>query len=237
MAKVVEMKPRAPAVASKLEAAREVLRELEQDVGQFALDAAEGVPGASKRLADLRTTIAGAQRDVAELEKALTVATRIDRQGDVAAVTAMRAEQFALFKKHGEARLKAMATVMDALATAAVAYSQYAIETNAMVVALPTGTRMSFMAMGRNGYAGSWVGDCKSLITGEAFRLTIADEHGRGARLPFATQPELSTDDHRTIVPAIDIITEAQESVLRDIEGQMNRLNAERMAQAAEAAA
>jgi hypothetical protein len=84
---------------------------------QLALEAAEGVPGASKRLGDLRTTIANAQRDVAELEKAHAVAARLDRQSDAAGAAAMRAEQFAIFKKHADARLKAMATVMDALAT------------------------------------------------------------------------------------------------------------------------
>jgi hypothetical protein len=60
-----------------------------------------------------------------------------------------------------------------------------------MVVALPTRTRIAFMAMGKNGYAGSWVGDGKPLIAAEAFRLIVTDDHG--ARLPFAAPPELSS--------------------------------------------
>ncbi len=89
------------------------------------------------------------------------------------------------------------------------------------------------MAMGRNGFAGSWIGDLKALIAAEAWRLAIPDEHGRGARLPFAQAPELTNDDPGTMPPAIDMFTEAQESVLRDIEAQMQRLNAEAMTAAA----
>ncbi len=69
------------------------------------------------------------------------------------------------------------------------------------------------------------------------FRLTVTNEHGRGARLPFAQQPELTSNDPGALTPAIDVVTEAQAAVLRDIEGQMERLNAEQMAAAATGAA
>ncbi len=238
MSKVIDLprKPRAPVYASKLEAARDSLHALESEVGPARLAAEEGAPNAAKGLADLRSKIAAAEREVDELEKAHALAAKLDRQSDATAAAAMRAEQFAVMKQHAAARLKALETVMAALATAAKAYSEYAIETNAMVVAVPTGTHMGFVALGRNGYGRSWLGDLKALIAAEAFRLTVADEHGRGARLPFAKQPELTSDDPGAITPAIDVFTEAQEAVLRDIEAQMQRLSAEAMTAAGEAA-
>jgi hypothetical protein len=224
---------RAPAVALKLEAARNALQDLEQQTGQAALDAAENAPGGAKRLAGLRQQIADAEREVSELERAHVFAARADREASAAGAVALRAEQFAIMKKHAANRLNSAAIVMEALATASKAFSEYAIETNAMVVALPTGTRMAFMGMGRNGYGGSWIGDLKTLIAAEAFRLTVTDELGRGARLPFAQAPELTSDNPGALTPAIDVLTEAQETVLRDIEGQMRRLNDEQMEAAA----
>jgi hypothetical protein len=229
--------PRAPAVAMKLEAAREVARTLEQDVGQFVLDAAEGVSGAAKRLADLRTTIAAAQRDVGELEQAHALAMKLDRQAAAAVATVMRKEQFAVMKQRADVRLEALATIMEAVATAAKAYHKYVVSTNEMVVALPTGTRLSFIALGRNGYGGSWVGNLKELIAAEAWRLIVIDDKGRAARLPFATAPELSNDDHTKLPSALALMTEAHANILRDIEAQMERLNAESMAQAGGVAA
>src|SRR5947208_5745945 len=226
MSKVIEMpkKARAPAVAEKLEAAKSALQNLSAEVGQAALEAAENAPGAARRLADLRSRISAAERDVDELTRAHMLAEKLDRQSDATAAAAMRAEQFAIMKKCAATRLKAVATVMEAIGIAGAAFSEYAIATNDMVIALPTGSRMPFIAMGKNGYAGSWVGDLKSLIAGEAFRVTVTDENGRGARLPFAQQPELTSDDPGTITPAIDVFTEAQNFVLRDIEGQIEQL-------------
>jgi hypothetical protein len=229
--------PRAPAVALKLEAAREALTLHNKEVAQTVLDAAEGVAGATKQLAELRTKISSAEREVFELEQAHSLAMKLDRQSNAAGAAAMRAEQFTVMKKCAEARLKSVATIMEAVATAAKAYSEYVTITNQMVVALPTGTRMGFIAMGRNGYGGSWVGDLKSLIASEAWRLTAIDARGRGARLPFAEQPELTSTDHTKLPPAIDVMTEAQESMLRDVEAQMTRLNDEQMAQAGGVAA
>jgi hypothetical protein len=226
---------RAPAVALKLETARGVLQDLNREVGQAALEAHENAPGAAKRLAGLRQQIADAEREVSELERAHTYAARADREASASGAVALRAEQFAIMKKHAEIRLKKAAILMEALATASKAFSEYAIETNAMVVALPTGTRMAFLGMGRNGYGGSWIGDLKSLIAAECFRLTVTDERGRGARLPFAQAPELTSNNPGALTPAIELMTEAQETALRDIEGQMNRLNDEQMAAAAAA--
>ncbi|MDB5616596.1 hypothetical protein [Tardiphaga sp.] len=218
--------PRAPPIATKLEVAREVLRDLERDVGQFVLDATEGVPGAAKRLADLRTTISAAQRDVGELEQAHALAMKLDRQADAALAGAMRTEQFAIMKRHADARLKAVATIMEAIGTAAAAYGEYVRSTNDMAVALPTGTRMGFVALGRNGYGGPWAGDLKALIAAEAWRLMPTLPGGEKC-LPFAKAPDLANDDHTKLQAGLDVMIEAQTSVLRDIEIQMDRLNAE----------
>lgn len=228
---------RAPAVAQKLEGAREALKLHNNELAQTVLDAAENVPGALKRLGDLRAKISTAERDVAELEKAYALAAAIDRKSDAAGAAAMREEQFAIMKQRADVRLKAVATIMDAIKTAAAAYSTYAIATNEMVTALPTGARMPFVAIGRNGYGGSWVGDLRTLISAEAWRTVIVDEHGRGARLPFSQQPELSTDNPAAFRPGIELMTEAQETVMRDVEEQMARLNEQQMALASEEAA
>jgi hypothetical protein len=235
--KTATIPTRAPAIALKLEAAREALKLHNNEVAQTVLDAAENVPGAAKRLSDLRGRISTAEREVGELEQAHALAMKLDRQSDAAGAAAMRGEQFAIMKQRADVRLKAVATIMEAVATAAQAYSEYAVATNEMVTALPTGTRLNFVSLGRNGYGGNWLRDLKGLIGAEAYRLTTLDARGRGARLPFAEQPEISSTDHTKLPAAIDLMTEAQESILRDVEGQMARLNAESMARAAGVAA
>src|ERR1035437_9403312 len=92
--------PRAPAVAAKLEAARGVLQALEGEVGQAALEAAENAPGAAKRLSELRSSIATAERDVGELSRAHETALRLDRQSVAAGAIKMRREQMVAFKGH-----------------------------------------------------------------------------------------------------------------------------------------
>lgn len=228
---------RAPVVAQKLEAAREALKLHNESVAQTVLDASENSPGAQRRLTDLRAKISTAEREVFELEQAHILAKKLDRQSDAAGAAAMRAEQFAIMKERADVRLKSLATVMEVLGTASKAYHEYVVATNEMVVALPTGTRMGHVALGRNGYGGAWVGDLKGLIAAEAWRLIVVDERGRMARLPFAEAPEITTNDHTKLPPAIDVMTEAQANVLRDIEAQMARLNAEELARAGGVAA
>src|SRR5580698_7437993 len=93
------IEPRAPAIAEKLEAARAMLAVHNAEVAQTVLDAAENVPGATKRLTDLRIKISSAELAVFELEKAHDLAARIDRQSDAAAAVRMRAEQLEEFKQ------------------------------------------------------------------------------------------------------------------------------------------
>jgi hypothetical protein len=235
--KVATLMARAPAIALKLEAAREALQLHNDMVAQTVLAAAENAPGAAKRLAQLRENISMTEREVSEFEQAHALAAKLDRQSDAAGAAAMRAEQFAVMKQRADVRLKAVATIMEAVATAAKAYHEYVVATNEMAVALPTGTRIGFVSLGRNGYGGSWVGNLKELIAAEAWRLIVVDQKGSASRLPFATAPEVTNDDHTKLPPAIDLMTEAQENILRDIEAQMARLNAETVARAAGVAA
>ncbi len=225
--------PRATAVAVKLAETEALISELESGVAPLALAESEGVSGAKRDLQALEARIEAAKRESHRQRQAHRHAVELDRRAEIAAASAMRQEQFAVMKKCAAVRLKAAKTIMDVLPTLSAAYFEYVIATNEMVVALPTQTRMPRVAMGKNGYGGSWVGDLRSLLAAEAFRLTVIDDRGRGARLPFALQPELTSDDPGAITPAIDVFTEAQESVLRDIEAQMQRLNAEAMTAAA----
>lgn len=228
--------PRAPAVREKLDCALGALAELEEQVAELALDAAERKPGAADKLAGHRSKIEAAKTAVDELRAALRLAVKLDRRSDAAAAATMRVEQFSIMKQRAEVRLKAVATIMEAVATAAKAYNEYALATNQMVVAIPTGTRLGQIHIGRNGYGGSWIGDLKDLIASEAYRVAPIDAHGRGARLPFANAPEITSTDPGKFPPAIDLMTDAQQAVLRDIEGQMQRLNAECLAATEEAA-
>jgi hypothetical protein len=235
MPKVVEMKPRAPAIALKLEAAREVLRELEQDVGQFALEAAEGAPGASKRLGDLRTTIANAQRDATELEKAHAVAARIDRQTAVTAAVQMRSEQLAEFKEQFGLREKAMGAVLKAASEMASAYGEYSEATLRAATATPSGTVVPIMAIGANGSYGAVFGPCERLILTEIFRCAPDRLDGIGRFvLPFAKAPnELDRGNPEAIRPGIDEMRDAHVAIIADIESQIEKLNEQAMAGAA----
>jgi Skp family chaperone for outer membrane proteins len=222
--------PRAPAVAVKLAEAEAQLLELEAAVAPLALAELEGVAGAKRDLQALEAKIEAAKRERHKLRSAHRHAVELDRKADIADAATLRQEQLRIFKVHAQSRLKSLQTVMDAIATAAPAFSTYAIETGKMVAALPTGTNIGIVGMGRNNWAGSWLGDCANLIAAEAYRLAVPDKTGRGARLPFAQAPDLSTGDVAKIVPAIDLMSEAQDHVMREIEGQMERLNREALA-------
>jgi hypothetical protein len=222
--------PRAPLIRGKLEDAEQALLVLESEVGPLACDEAEGKPGAAAKLAGLNSKIAAAERTRHQLRNALRFALQDDLKMAAVGADKMRTDQFSIFRKKGEARLTTLATMFEALATAQTAYSQYAIQTNEMVVALPSGTSMGIVAVGYNGWGGSWVGNLKKLIAGEMFRVATPDKTGRGARLPFAEAPNLSSDDVTKMSPAIHLMREAHDKILGDIEGQMERLNRDALA-------
>ncbi|MDA9415708.1 hypothetical protein XH81_12770 [Bradyrhizobium sp. CCBAU 25360] len=93
---------RAPAVQEKLDCALGALNELEQEVAEFALDAAERKPGAADKLAGHRSRIDAARTAVAELQAALRLALRQDSEAELAEQAAARDRQLREFAATAE---------------------------------------------------------------------------------------------------------------------------------------
>lgn len=218
--------PRAPAVHAKLDAALAVLTDMDMQVGELALEAVERKPGAAEKLTAHRAKIEAAKTAVAELRAAVELAERLDREADAVAAVKMRKEQFAVMQQKAKARLAEVEKMTTAVATMAECMSRYAILTNEMITALPTGTVLPVVGMGKNNWAGNWLGNLSLLLAGEAWRLAKPDAQGRGARLPFAAPP--STDaqnDPAAIEPALSLMEQAQSYVLAEIAAQLEKLH------------
>jgi hypothetical protein len=222
--------PRSTAVAVKLAEAEALLSELEASVAPLALAELEGVAGAKRDLQSIESKIDAAKRSRQQLRSAHRHALELDRKADIADAEKMREEQFAVCQAAGARRLIAAQTIFTALATAATAMSEYAIQTNNMVTALPSGTNVGILSMGHNGWAGSWIGNLANLIAAEAYRLAISDKDGRGARLPFARAPDVRTDNPASIEPAMEILENTQAHAMREIELQLEKLNRDALA-------
>jgi len=93
---------RAPAVREKLDCALGALAELEEQVAEFALDAAERKPGAADKLAGHRSKIEAARTAVAELQSALRLASRQDGEADLVSQAAARDRQLCEFAAAAE---------------------------------------------------------------------------------------------------------------------------------------
>jgi hypothetical protein len=219
--------PRAPGIAEKLEAARAILAVHNGEVAQTVLDAAENVPGATKRLCDLRGNISTAELAVFELEKAYELAARIDRQSDVAAATRMRGEQLVEFKKQFAAREKAMAAVLKAAAAMAVAYGEYSEATLRAAAVVPSGTGIPPMTIGGDGMYGAAFGPCERLIQAELYRLAPQREDGIGRFvLPFAKPSSEQLRGNPAAMPAgIDELLAADMAIIADITQQIENLD------------
>jgi hypothetical protein len=219
--------PRAPAIAEKLEAARAMLAAHRGEMGQAVLDAAENVPGATKRLVDLRSHVSTASSAVAELEQALDLALRIDRQANAATATHMRNEQLVVFRKEFEARETAMAAVLKAAAAMATAYGEYSEATLRAAAVIPSGTTVPPMAIGGDGAYGAAFGPCERLIQSELYRLAPEREDGIGRFvLPFARPPsEQLRGNHPAIPAGIDELRAADAAILADISRQIENLD------------
>jgi hypothetical protein len=219
--------PRAPAIAEKLEAARAMLAAHRGEMGQAVLDAAENVPGATKRLVDLRSHVSTASSAVAELEQALDLALRIDRQANAAAATQMRGEQFGAFREALEQRESAMDRVLKAGAEMAAAYGEYSQATLRAAAVIPSGTTVPPMTIGGEGLFGSAFGPCERLIQSELYRLAPEREDGIGRFvLPFAKPPsEQFRGNHPAIPAGIDELRVADAAILADISRQIENLD------------
>ncbi|EGP07535.1 hypothetical protein CSIRO_2774 [Bradyrhizobiaceae bacterium SG-6C] len=223
----------------KLAAAEERLVALSREVGEAVLAVSENTPGAAKRLEVLRSDISVAEREVGELSQAVVLAERLDREADAKGAVALRDQQLAVMRNQAERRLKAMERVLRSIEAAAKAYAEYAVATGEMVVALPTGASLPTMAMGHLNYGGSWIGDCDKLLAGEAWRLLVVQDGQLAKRLPFARAPypTVLAAEAVEIEPALDVFAAAQTAALKDVEGQVVRLNSEALARAEGAAA
>jgi hypothetical protein len=218
---------RAPAIAGKLEAARAMLAVHTGEVAQTVLDAAENVPGALKRLTELRARISTAELAVAELASALDLAARIDRQAGAATATQMRKEQFEAFSQEFEARETAMAAVLKAAADMAAAYGDYSEATLRAAAVIPSGTAVPPMTIGGNGAYGAAFGPNDRLILAEIYRLAPEREDGIGRFvLPFAKPPtEQLRGNHRAIPAGIEELRAADAAILADISKQIENLD------------
>jgi hypothetical protein len=219
--------PRAPAIAEKLEAARAMLAVHAGEVAQTVLDAAENVPGALKRLTELRARISTGELAVAELEKAYELAARIDRQANAATATHMRNEQLVAFRSEFEARETAMAAVLEAAAAMATAYGEYSEATLRAAAVIPSGTTVPPMAIGGDGAYGAAFGPCERLILAELYRLAPERVDGIGRFvLPFAKPPsEQLRGNHPAIPAGIDELRAADAAILNDISRQIEILD------------
>jgi hypothetical protein len=220
---------RAPAIAEKLEAARGVLSAHNSEVAQTVLDAAENVPGATKRLADLRSRISTAEREVSELEKAHALAALIDRRTAATAATRMREEQLVEFEKAMAAREKAMARVLELFGEAAKEYGRYSEATLAAQIAVPTGTVIPVMTIGPEGLYGPAFGPCDRLLLAELYKCAPEREDGAGRFvMRFAKPPsEQSRGDPEMIRPGIEELMAADKAIVSEIKLQIEKLNAQ----------
>jgi hypothetical protein len=243
MSKVVEMngrkenRPRAPAVAAKLEAATAARQALEGEIGQAALDATEDAPGAAKRLAALRSQIADAEREVDELTKAHELAVRLDRIARVEGATAIRASQLAAFQGYMRERDAATAEICEAAAKMAAAYRRYTKSTLKMLGVKPIGTAVPVMGIGPDALCGSAIGSLEVLISVELFRCSANDADGQRYVVPFGKPLSRTSDDPGAIPPAIEMFREAQAAMLSDVKAQVEKIDAEDLAKATGAAA
>jgi hypothetical protein len=220
-----EPKPRAPAVAAKLETARAARAALDADLGEAALAASEGLRGADRRLADLRAQITTADRDVAELERALALALKKDHQAELGARAKIRESQLAAFTGHARARDVSVAEICDALQKLAGSYGRYINLTAKMIGAVPIGTALPVMGVGPNSMFGSAFGNLAGLLAGEAFRHVDVTSQIRAA-LPFAKAPTIGlSDDPRGVPSGAEAFREATAAVLKEISEQVSKLD------------
>ncbi len=201
------------------------------DVAQTVLDAAENVPGATKRLTELRSKISTAELAVFELEKAHELAAKIDRQADAAAAVRMRGEQLEEFKQQFAARETAMAAVLKAAADMAAAYGDYSEATLLAAAVVPSGTVVPQMSVGGAGLYGAAFGPCERLILAELYRMAPDRRDGVGRfMLPFAKPPSEQFRGNHTAIPAgIDELRAADEAIVADIAKQIENLDAAAM--------
>ncbi|MCS3895805.1 hypothetical protein M2171_004938 [Bradyrhizobium japonicum USDA 38] len=230
-----EPSERAPAVREKLNCALGALAELEEQVAEYALEAAERKAGAADKLAGHRAKIEAAKTAADELAAALRLAERLDRQALAAGAAEMRAEQLTEFKKEFAAREKAMGTVLEAAAAMAKAYGEYSEATLRALAATPTGTMIPAMFMGPENSYGPAFGPGERMVLAELYRLSPERLDGAGRFvLPFAKPSSEMVRNKPEEMPAgMDELCAAHAAIIDNVALQIDRLD-ERAMQAAQ---
>jgi hypothetical protein len=217
---------RAPAARNRLEQAKLLLTELSEQAAIIALEASEGKAGAEKALAAHRSKIELAERNVSEMQRAATLAERLDREAAATAVIGMRDEQMTDFAAHMRARGKAMADVMATVVAMQKAYTSFCEATQAAEAAVPSGTSIPVMQTWPNGVGGHSFGKQEQLILGEFWRIApLRDDGSVRFALPFAKCPLVNGMNPHHLTPAIDAFREADQVIVARIEEQVRTLN------------
>lgn len=226
--------PRGPAARAKLQDAEKAHADLCAGVAALALEASEGVRGAEKELAGLRYKIDQAERHVTELRAAATLAENLDRTAAAQAMIDLRASQGAEFKKKLTAFDKAVATLLQDVATLAAHYSDTLEAMLTVEAAQPYGTKVPVeLSVGPNGLYGRFFGKLEMLLRAEFHRAAPERANGTGRFLvPWARGPSILTNDHSAFRPALDETREASRHVLAVIEMQIASLDERDMAKA-----
>ena len=123
--------------------------------------------------------------------------------------------------------IEAFVGVLKAAADMATHFAQYSEATLAAQIAVPVGTSIPVMMLGAQGEFGPAWGPCGRLIAAEAYRLAPERSDGIGRFvLPWA-QPssEQTRGMPSSIRPGIDELVAADNAIVAEIEGQIQKLN------------
>lgn len=216
---------RAPAARNRLEQAKLLLTELSEQTAVLALEASEGKPGAEKALAAHRSKIELAERNVSEMQRAVTLAERLDREAAATAAIGMRDEQMTAFVAHMRTRGKALAEVMATVVAMQKAYTGFCEATQAAEVAVPLGASIPLMQTWPNGVGGHSFGRQGQLILGEFWRIAPLRDGIPRFALPFAKCPVVNGMNPAHLPPAIDAFREADAVIVARIEEQVRLMN------------
>lgn len=217
---------RAPAVRGKFACALGALAELEEQVAEYALEAAERKPGAADKLAGHRAKIEAAQTAVDELRAALRLAEKLDRQAAAAGAVRMRNEQFTALKQQFAAREKAAKAVMKAVTDLSDSYGKFSECSLGIISVLPSGAVLPTMSMGPNGIFGPALGPCGQLILAELWRVAPERRDGTGRFvLPFVKVGIELLKDVSELPVGIDELRTADQAILANISEQIEHLN------------
>jgi len=181
---------RAPAVQEKLDCALGALGELEEEVAEFALEAAERKPGAADKLAGHRSRIDAARTAVGELQAALRLALRQDAEAELAERAAARDAQLRDFETTADEWTRVGVELSELIEKAAKLRIDLGTLSEEMQQKFPTGIvphPIDFKSVDImvGGIANPVAID--ALLAGEMFKHGLPNAFLPGARAPHAS--------------------------------------------------